>query len=143
MSVFAENVRQDIDQYGVSVIHVGDVDPPFAYTVGLWQAHKHPELIVFGLPGQVMWNLLNAIAKLVKEGQRFTDKTVLQGFGGKFGVTVAPADSKYLDAYFGFGLGFYEETFPIAQVLWPDSNGHFPGEANFDAAYAEIQPVLA
>ncbi|MDR2188589.1 MAG: DUF4262 domain-containing protein [Azonexus sp.] len=142
MSVFSENVRQDIEKYGVSIIYVGDENPPFAYTVGLWLKHQHPELIIFGLSDRVMWSLLNEIAELVGEGQRFTSRAFLPGIGGKFGVTIEPAQKKFLDAYFGFALGFYEEQFPIAQVIWPDKKGHFPGDAGYNTAYEKLQPVL-
>jgi hypothetical protein len=143
MSNFSENVRRDIERDGVSIIYVGDATPPFAYTIGLWERHKHPELIVFGLSGRVMWSWLNALSVFVSEGQNFSAKVFLKDVGGRFGVTVGPADSKYLEKYFGFALGFYEQQFPIAQVIWPDSEGCFPGEDLYNAKYANLQPILA
>ena len=142
MSAFAENVRHDIERDGLSVIYVGDETPPFAYTVGLWERSKHPELIIFGLSDRAMANILNRIGGLINDGARFERSTKLANVGGKFGVAVQPAHEKYLDRYFGFAVGFYQTVFPIAQVVWPDSDGRFPGDAKYNKAYAKLQPVL-
>lgn len=48
----------------------------------------------------------------------------------------------HLGRYCGFALGFYEEEFPIAQVVWPDNSGRFPSEPKYKRAYAKLQPVL-
>ncbi|WP_026688081.1 DUF4262 domain-containing protein [Azovibrio restrictus] len=142
MSEFAENVRHDIETFGCSIIFIGDDEPPFAYTVGLWLKHKHPELITFGLAGETMGNILMRIASMVGEGTRFSSATRLQGVGGKFGVEVHPVAKANLGRYCGFALGFYEEKFPLAQVVWPDNAGHFPSEREYNHAYAKLQPLL-
>ena len=142
MSTFSESVRDDIDRDGVSVIHVGDTKPPFAYTVGLWETCKHAELIVFGLPGRIMASILNAVSRRVHDGHRYSSSTFVEGIGGNFGAMVQPVQGDYLEQYFGFALNFYGATFPVAQVLWSDSAGHFPADSNYDEAYAELQPIL-
>lgn len=142
MSQFVDNVRQDIERYGCSVVFVGDEDPPFAFTVGLWERNRHAELIIFGLSGQVMANILNAIARKVGEGVTFSSSTYLPDVGGKFGIKVVPIHEAGLSRYFGFALGYYEGPFPAAQVIWPDSAGVFPGDVNFNSDYAEVQPIL-
>jgi Domain of unknown function (DUF4262) len=129
MSSFIENVRQDIERHGCSVIFVADEDPPFAYTLGLWERHKHAEFIVFGLSGSVMTNILNAIARKVREGGNFSSAVHLADVGGKFGLRVVPIHEAGLSRYFGFALGYYQGPFPAAQVVWPDSAGVFPGDA--------------
>lgn len=141
--MFVEGVRQDIERFGCSIIFVGDDQPAFAYTVGLWQKHRQPELIIFGLGGETMGNILMRIASMVREeGLDLTTDLKLQGVGGRFGIEVTPACKSHLSRYFGFGLGFYEEEFPIAQVVWPDSKGRFPRERKYNREYAKLQPIL-
>lgn len=43
--------RSDIEQYGLSVICIEKTDylPGFAYSIGLWQKYRHPEIISFAL----------------------------------------------------------------------------------------------
>lgn len=139
---FIEDVRKDIADYGCSVISIDDEEPPFAYTVGLWPRFKHPELIMFGLPGGVMANILNAIATKIAAGAEFKESSHLADVGGKFGVHVKPLHEAYLSRYFGFGLQFHEQVFPIAQVVWPDREGRFPEEPGYDDSYSDMQPVL-
>lgn len=142
MNNFIENVRKDIADYGCSVISITEDDPPFAYTVGLWQRFHHPELIMFGLPAGVMANILNAITAKVRAGAVFNAPSHLSDVGGKFGVHIKPLDEEYLPRYFGFGVNFQEQKFPIAQVVWADREGRFPGEPAYDESYSDMQPVL-
>jgi hypothetical protein len=139
---FTQTVQEDIDRDGFSVIYIEDSGPSFAYTVGLWRTYKHAEFIVFGLPGQVMANLLHAVAQRVKEGQRFASHAFLAGLGSKFGIEVSPISQTPLQRYFGFAIDFYGEEMPAAQIIWPDSDGRFPANPEYNRAYEESQPVL-
>ncbi len=142
MSQFVDNVRRDIECHGCSVVFVGDEDPPFAYTVGLWERHRHAELIIFGLPGQVMANILNAVARKVDEGASFSLPAYLPDVGGKFGIKMVPLHEAALSRYFGFALGYYEGPFPAVQVIWPDGAGVFPDDPGYNKVYADVQPIL-
>ncbi|EJE53171.1 hypothetical protein PMI14_02070 [Acidovorax sp. CF316] len=143
MEKFIKRVRKDIAAFGCSVIAVGDEDPPFAYTVGLWSRFKHPELILFGLPTELTADILNAIAAKIEAGAEFKVFSQLHDVGGKFGLHVKPLHGVHLDRYFGFGLRFHGQEFPIAQVVWPDRAGRFPEEPGHDRSYAALQPVLS
>ncbi|AYQ28874.1 MULTISPECIES: DUF4262 domain-containing protein [unclassified Polaromonas] len=142
MSQFIDSVRQDIARYGCSVISISDEEPPFAYTVGLWQTQRHPELIIFGLPQQVMANILNAVVTKMKNSATRELPRSHQDIGGSYGIQVMAANKAHLDRYFGFALGFYEERFPIAQIVWPDREGRFPGDPDYDKSYEDLQPIL-
>lgn len=63
--------RSDIEEYGLSVIIVEATDylPSFAYSIGLWEKFKHPEIICFGLIVQTLHSIINDVADLVKAGQ--------------------------------------------------------------------------
>lgn len=141
-SEFNRTVQEDIDRHGYSVVYVGDAEPPFAYTVGLWGTCKHPELIVFGLSGAIMGSLLQSVAQMVGKGRRFTSKTFLPEIGGRFGVEVSPISTTPLERYFGFAVNFYGEEMPAAQIVWPDGNGRFPDSSQYDRSYAKLQPAL-
>lgn len=143
MEKFIKRVRKDIAAFGCSVIAVGDEDPPFAYTVGLWSRFKHPELILFGLPTELTADILNAIAAKIEAGAEFKVFSQLHDVGGKFGLHIKPLHGVHLDRYFGFGLRFHGQEFPIAQVVWPDRAGRFPEESGYDQSYSGLQPVLS
>lgn len=52
-----EKTKSDIQQFGLQVIMIPACDylPSFAYSVGLWQTHRHPEIICFGLPVEALF----------------------------------------------------------------------------------------
>ncbi|MGI8747727.1 MAG: DUF4262 domain-containing protein, partial [Deinococcus sp.] len=68
-----ERVARNIETYGwhvMKVLEEGDL-PPFAYTIGLYQTFKQPEVIVFGLPLELMSAMLNILGGELKEGKRY------------------------------------------------------------------------
>jgi hypothetical protein len=142
MTSLAESVRHDIQHYGWSVINVGDDEPPFGYTVGLWETLRQPELIVFGLPTPVMHSFLNFLGEEAKKGLNLAVPQFVPGVGSRFGVQLKPLHEANLARYFGFALGFYEEPFPATQVLWPDKSGRFPNDRGYSKKLLGIQPRL-
>ena len=142
MTSLAESVRHDIQSCRWSVINVGDDEPPFCYTVGLWETLRQPELIVFGLPTPVMLSILNFLGEKARTGLNLAAPQLVPGAGSRFGVQLRPIHEANLARYFGFTLGFYEEPFPATQVLWPDKSGKFPDDRGFSKEFLGIQPKL-
>ncbi len=56
----------DIEKFGLSVIIIEATDylPSFAYSIGLWQKFKHPEIICFGLRNQTLLWIINNAAEI-------------------------------------------------------------------------------
>jgi hypothetical protein len=43
----------------------------------------------------------------------------------------------------GYGLWYYDgDAFPALQCVWPDKQGRFPWEAEFEERYRRMQPLL-
>jgi hypothetical protein len=70
------NTKSDIDTYGLTVIMIEATDylPSFAYSIGLWEKYKHPEIISFGLTLKTLHVIINDVAELVKGGQKIQVK---------------------------------------------------------------------
>ena len=66
-----DRIIADIEKYGLSVIILDATEylPSFAYSIGLWQKFKHPEIICFGLTTKTLGCLINDVADLVKSGK--------------------------------------------------------------------------
>src|SRR5437667_10027912 len=65
-------VLDDIAKYGWHCLNILEENgqPPWAFSIGLFQTWKHPELIVFGLKRDVAHEILNIIATGLAEHRR-------------------------------------------------------------------------
>ena len=116
-----------IAEYGFMVTGVGDADhSPWAYTVGLFDRVRHPELIIAGTEIVESGRLLNEIGRLVLAGRTFAAGDTWESpdglvrFGrvdplqfrlGTFNVWLALAEAGYLCS----------EGFVAIQVFVPES----------------------
>ena len=136
---------QTLEQWGWFVTKVGgtDSEPPFAYSMGLYENFKHPEIILFGLDFEVMHRLINGAAKRIQQGQRYAERhrydDLIEGYPCEF-HKVNP--SRY-DGLLNYAIWYYRgEAFPALQLIWPDSAGLFPWEDGFAESVRKKQPIL-
>jgi hypothetical protein len=63
----------DVEEYGWHVVKILEKDdtPGWAFSVGLNENFNHPEIVVFGLNGDLMHSMINAIGDDVREGKTF------------------------------------------------------------------------
>jgi hypothetical protein len=135
----------DVEQYGLHIINVHEdaEGPGFAYTVGLFRTYQHPEIILFGLPPQTMHALLNDVADLIRSGSRFeagaTSDEVLRDYLCAFRAV----PERHYEAHLGWAVWFYEgRSFPALQLVYPDREHRWPGEASVREAFLAQQPLL-
>jgi hypothetical protein len=139
----AQKLESSLKDPGWTVMGVGssENEPSFCYTVGLWHNFQHPEIIVFGLPIQFGYSMLNDIGFRIKndkhqfcENQEYKD--IADGYPTQFRA-VQP------DNHFGVALSFcQQERFEALQLCWPDKSCKFPWEQEFDPSMKKAQPLL-
>ena len=135
----------DIEKYGLSVIIIEATAylPSFAYSIGLWQKFKHPEIICFGLTTKTLGALINDVADLVKEGQTIETNKTYNDFFENGKTEFIKVDSRNLSDYFGTAIDFYDtKVFPALQFVWTDRNNKFPWETDFEEEFIYRQPLL-
>ncbi|MBN8574191.1 MAG: DUF4262 domain-containing protein [Candidatus Kapabacteria bacterium] len=140
-----KQTKSDIEKFGLSVIIIEATDylPSFAYSIGLWQRFKHPEIICFGLRTQTLHTIINDVADLVKNGQ------VIQA-GKTYGNIFENSKSEFLNVdkrnlgdYFGTAIDYYNsKDFQALQLVWTDRNDKFPWETDFEEDFIYKQPLL-
>ncbi|MDR6805400.1 hypothetical protein J2Y45_002291 [Dyadobacter sp. BE34] len=140
-----ERTKSHIEKHGLSVVIIEATDylPSFAYSVGLWQEYRHPEIICFGLSNDSLHNLVNYAGQLVREGTEFRagepSGEVLEVGSAMF----VEVDERNVGDYFGYAMEFYNyQRFPALQMIWADRAGKFPWENGFDEKYLAMQPLL-
>lgn len=143
-----ETIRERTDrlikEYGYTVIFVfaGESDEdsaPFAYTVGLTEK-GHPEMIVFGMPHTTAHRLISLAVEQLLE-----DKLVI----GEPVSEIATCDmifqhvepSRAAD-YIYQANDRAKRDLPAIQMVWPDRNGKFPWDADFEKEFEGKQIML-
>lgn len=140
-----ENTKLNIKKFGLQVIMVSatNYSPSFAYSIGLWETYKHPEIICFGLPDKLGHEVINVVAEIIKQrgtiniGEYSTD--IFKDSRAAF----VKVDKRNIDDYFVVALEHYgNEQFEAIQLIWTDRNDKFPWEENFEEEFLHSQPLL-
>jgi len=152
MSVDAaiRKVREDIERVGWSAMGVGPTaqDPettPFMYSIGFSTTFEHPEVIVFGLPYAVAYGMLERLASVLEQGERFELDVPTAGIlAGDYLVKFSVMAERRHRDFLKWALNHYGGSLPFGAwvMLWPDKDGAFPGPGD-DGSQAEALEVLA
>ncbi|CAN5248892.1 hypothetical protein BH11BAC5_BH11BAC5_08500 [soil metagenome] len=135
----------DIKQFGLTVLLMpaSDYLPSFAYTVGLWETYKHPELISFGLTTKTLHLILNDAGAMIKSGEKFNIGQTYHCFFKKSKTEFIQVDYENIRDYFGNAINFYEsKDFPALQLVWTDRANNFPWEKDYEEEFKYRQPLL-
>lgn len=138
-------VVSDVERVGWSVMLIRDEpeknQPGWAFTIGLFESHGHPEVAIFGLKEESRVNILNWIGENVKKHKPFSagreHDWVLDGH---------PCWSRevlkcWYDDLFGWAVWFYGgRDFPVVQCIWPTRDGMYPWQEQ--PPYSNPQPLL-
>lgn len=144
-----EQFAADVREYGWSLASIGDHNPPFQYTIGLMESHRHPEFIVFGLDADNAHALFSGLIGEIRAGRSFAEagiQTIKLG-GNEYRVGFRRVHPTQHERYLGFAMAFVRNISRIGelqamQAFWPDESGKFPFEAGCDLAVYELQPRL-
>lgn len=117
--------------------------PGFSFTTGFWASAGQPEIIMFGMKGEIVhdvfWDMFQDVktSGSIPIGRR-TDRV----FDNLPAYTFLVAKRFYAD-HLGWSRWFYGgDEFPCVQIVWPDRAGVFPWEAGFDQSFAGDQADL-
>ena len=114
-------------------------DPAFAYSIGR-TVKDRPELLVTGsLHPDTLQYIINRVAELddatpLSAGMDLDE--VLEGYKVRL-VRVGDLEEAQM---FGVSRQFGTDDTSALQILWPDSEGRFPGEEGYE--YGDAQPVF-
>lgn len=146
MDEIDRQVIDDIAQYGWHVIQVAEDDegPGFAFTIGLYRSFGHPEVIITGLPLDVMLVILNTIGDSLRADTRFeaggTYDTLLEGYD----CTFRRVPKEQYREFLGTAMRYYKSTdFPCLQCIWPDRAGRWPWDPEASESFRAVQPLVA
>lgn len=138
-------IQDKIDQYGCYIIQVeaDDYLPAYAYTIGLFQRFKHPEIICFGLSIELLGDLLNNACASIKSNEMLNTGVLYDEFIKNHPVQFLQVDRSYHSDYMAICNLFYRtDEYPSLQMVWPDKQSLFPWEPGFNPEWKFKQPLL-
>ena len=139
------HIDQVIDGAGHIVMGI-QADPPFAYTAGLWEKGM-PELIMFGLSGPTSMAILNRVVDHIKTNGMIQDGDLLDDIA-TMPTKIGAVHDRHVVEHFKVAFERIERVkaevaAPYAlQIIWPDTQGRFPGDPLFEDRFSARQPLL-
>lgn len=138
MNSFYSAVQSRISE-GHWIVIASGVNSPFepgksitiAYTVGL-MAKDLPELVVYGIPLETAFGILNDAAELLIKGELKLDTP--QHSLSNYPVIFKQVEQDLIKDIFGLVRTFSADgkTANLWQLVWPDTKGLFPWDSGFD-----------
>lgn len=131
-----------VDTHGWAIMCVY-AQAPVCYTLGLFATKGLPELVVSGLPPETGQSILNTLASRLVTGELKLDSTkdyadVFEGFPARF-RPLPPETAELLNLAQAFAPAGY--VAPAWQLLWPGTDGRFPGDTDCSTLAHTAQEV--
>lgn len=138
-----ELLQPGIDAEGFQLVLLPPQRPIWGFTVGLQKTFGQPEVVVIGLPPQIMHQMLLNLASAVASGDSITAGLRSGDVLESLVCELRPVDPVWHDVLLAPMKEYYaEEPFTVLQCLWPDKQGKMPHEEGFDEAFRPRQPHL-
>ena len=134
-----------IEKYGLSVVKLESTEylPSFAYSVGLTKTFNHPEIICFGLRTELLHQLINDVAEIIKEEGKLNPNKEYDNIFENSRAKFLQIDKRNIEDYFGVAIKYFETTeINGLQLVWTDRNNKFPWEDGFEEEFKFKQPLL-
>jgi hypothetical protein len=140
-----ERAISDIETHGCQIIQVRScTGPGWSYSLGVHDTCGGVEIIVVGLREETALHLLNEAARRLRSGVDLAEGRQREMIGAVECI-FRPVDPKWVKHLMGWAIWYYGGTeFPVLQAIYPDLENRFPGEPDFDEAFAQpfLQPNI-
>ena len=152
-SPFEQQILDNVREHGCHINCVFDSEgdePCFAYSVGFPETVGQPEVLVFGLPTDIMEFVINETLRQCRAGLKLKDGLEISGLlEGHVCVALQIPASNITADYFNSAMWFRryvtEEDMDAAfQIVWPGAeDGLFPWDEGCSEAVRALQPPLS
>jgi hypothetical protein len=137
----------DVAQYGWHIPHIfaDETGPCYSFSVGFYLKFGHPEILVMGLSQPVAHKFINLIGGHLMTGRVFHPRERTDVLAQGFECCFIPIATEHYQEYLGYDIWFYrslKQPFPALQLVWPDKQGRFPWESDYDQRFFSLQKLL-
>ncbi|WP_299224144.1 DUF4262 domain-containing protein [uncultured Aquimarina sp.] len=131
---YFKKVNENITNFGFHTTYVMEETgfTPFGYSTGIYKNFEIPELFISGLPNGLTTELIKNYV------ERFKFKKVpinekINDLIDRFPIYFIDVKNKLLTEYALSCFKYYENSdFKCLQLIFPDLNGYFPDESEYD-----------
>lgn len=130
--------------WAVQSVGIGEMSPPFSYSIGMTEALGCPEFLIIGVGYETGMAVINGLGASLKSKEKIPlddwakiDK-VIQGFP----VVFRDIPWQVRDGWTAFLDRKYPEKRDVRQIVLPDATGKFPWEDGADPVFSEHQRHL-
>jgi Domain of unknown function (DUF4262) len=142
LTAFDQKVLPKLEEWGWYVISVA-AEPPFSYSIGLFEHFQHPEIILFGLDSKTGHGIINDAGRRIRGGHKYDVGVRYNDLLKDYDCEFRPVDPARYDGNLNYALHYYRgSSFSAVQLIWPDTHGRFPWESNFEEHFRADQPLL-
>lgn len=125
-----DNIK-NIGYHTTAVLEEKDFTP-FAYSTGIFENFKIPELFISGLGPNLSGQLIEKYADKYKFSEVPLNK-IIDDLTDRFPIYFLKVENKDLVEYVLTSIKFYKNrNYEYLQLVFPDLNGNFPNEENYD-----------
>lgn len=120
-----------------------DEGPGFSYTSGVWVNTHQPELIMFSMKREIAHDVFWDVFRDAQAGRGLSLGSRTDQVFANLPAYAFPVAKRYYREYLGWNGWLYGGyDFPCVQIVWPDRDGVFPWQEDFDSTFANDQPDL-
>lgn len=145
-----QKVINDIAQFGwhLVMVNADEEGPGFVYSVGFLHTLGHPEVVMFGLDGNLMGTVINNMGRQIREGRNFAELGLFEDLLEGYACRLIEVHESHQRVYLGYAMWHCRHvgragSLRALQCLWPDRQGRFPDEPECHPQVASLQPVLS
>lgn len=131
---YFKKVNDNIEKFGFHMTYVMEEAgfTPFGYSTGIYKNFGVPEIFISGLPNGLTAELISNYAKRFKFKEVPLNKKI-DDLIDRFPVYFIEVENDKLTEYTLSSFKFYENSeFKYLQLIFPDLNGIFPNELEYD-----------
>lgn len=132
--IYFKRVYDNINNIGYHTTAIIEEEgfTPFAYSTGIFENFKIPELFISGLGPNLSGELIKNYADKYKF-EKISLNEKINDFTDRFPICFIKLNNDVLKDYVLTSIKFYENhNYEYLQLVFPDLNGNFPNEANYD-----------
>lgn len=131
---YFEKVNSNIINFGYHVTYINEnaKNTPFAYSTGIYETFKIPELFISGLGPNLSQELIAQYVEKFKNNIIQTNIKIAD-LSSRFEVLFLKVNIFQVTEYMLSTIYFYKnQNFNVLQLVFPDLNGNFPNENNYN-----------
>jgi hypothetical protein len=152
LSPYEEQILANVREHGCHITCVLDpdeLDPPFAYSTGFVESVGQPEVILFGLPKDVMHYAINATLDQCRAGLKLEEGTRVENVLEGYALVVRKVRPEnividYLNsAMWHHRLRSGAPLEEVVQLVWPGvTTNLYPWDRDCPPEVRDAQPAL-